>query len=121
MTFDEKIHRLQPEDYEKQIRVILYNIYKSLPFTGKGNLKSSIYHRVEEKPDEEANLWGKTAVIPLNLFQDEEKAITVIKDWLSRGAIAMAHFNKKYTHLIIYRDQSTEAHLKNLSQTKKAA
>ncbi len=75
------------KDYGKGIPKLIWKIYYNMP--------NDLY----------------PCVIEMNQFDDKDKAISVIKDFMDRGAIVFTHFNSNYSRLFILKNESTERYI----------
>ena len=76
------------ENYEKQL---VSNIWKN------------VYRKLQ---------WDSRFKIEMDIFEDKEKAIEILKDWIDKGAFMFSHFNSDYTKFIVFRSVSTDKYLK---------
>lgn len=60
-------------------------------------------------------------VINTNIFHEKENAITVIKDFMTRGASVFLCFNKDYSKLIINKDEYSEEYIKSKAKKEEVS
>lgn len=75
------------ENYEKGISKSIWDLYKGLP-------------------------WGDRYKIETDTFDDRDKAIKIIKEFMDKGAYIFCHFTSDYKKLIVFRDEDTDAYIK---------
>jgi hypothetical protein len=81
------------EDYEKGIPKSIWDLYKGMS-------------------------WDDRYKIEMDTFEDTEKAITIIKDWMDKGAVVFSHFTNDYSKFIIFRDEDTDEYIKAAKKEK---
>jgi hypothetical protein len=82
-----------PEDYEIEIPKSLWKLYKQLP-------------------------WGERYKIEMDTFEDSEKAVEVIKNWMDKGAVVFSHFTSDYSKFIVFRDEDTDGYILKAREEK---
>lgn len=106
------ISDIAPSDYEKKIPKLLWHIYRITPLLSSICEDGiGIYNTVGQQSE---------TVFELSHFQDVDLAITVIKKWLDRGGVSLAHFNKDYSKFIIFKDERTELFIKKAKESNKS-
>lgn len=69
------------------------------------------------------NIYKQLAVdnsykIDMDIFEDIDKATTIIKEYLDRGAIIFSHFTNDYSQFVIFRSASTDTYIKEVKEEK---
>ena len=106
------ISDIAPSDYEKKIPKLLWHIYRVTPLLSSVVEDGiGIYNTVGQQSE---------TVFELSHFQDVNLAITVIKNWLDRGGLYLAHFNGDYSKFTIFKDERTELFIEKAKESNKS-